>query len=267
MKNISKKTLINIKNILVPIAIDAAKLIMDNVNSKIEIKEDGTPVTIADKKADEFIHNNLKNNFSNIPILSEERTIPNNCYGKNLHWIIDPLDGTKSFIEGGNDFSVCISLVMNESPILGCITHPPTLHTWTGGKIIGSEKHNKKNNKNINCREIPASGPVITISRHHVGPKLKEWLSNINYSKTKKLGSALKFCLLAEGRADIFPRTSETFEWDSAAGQAIVEGAGGKVTQINNNPMIYGRSDKKNPNFIAFGKSNWKNFLKEKYID
>jgi len=267
MKNISRKTLINIKNILIPITIGAAKMIMNNKNSKTEIKDDGTPVTIADKKADEFIHNNLKKNFSNIPILSEERKIPANCYGKNLHWIIDPLDGTKSFIEGGEDFSVCISLVINQSPILGCITHPPTLHTWTGGKIIGSEKHYKKNKKNINCRNIPTSGPIITISKHHVGPKLKEWLSNINYSKTKQLGSALKFCLLAEGKADIFPRTSATFEWDSAAGQAIVEGAGGKVTQMNNNPMIYGRLDKKNPNFIAFGKSNWKNFLKEKYID
>ena len=141
MKNISRKTLINIKNILIPITIGAAKMIINNKNSKTEIKDDGTPVTIADKKADEFIHNNLKKNFSNIPILSEERKIPANCYGKNLHWIIDPLDGTKSFIEGGEDFSVCISLVINQSPILGCITHPPTLHTWTGGKIIGYEKH------------------------------------------------------------------------------------------------------------------------------
>ena len=94
-----------------------------------------------------------------------------------------------------------------------------------------------------------------------------EWLSKINYSETKSIGSALKFILIAEGKADLFPRTSETFEWDSAAGQAIVEGAGGQVEQMNKEPMIYGRKDKKNPNFIAYGMKNWTKFLKENGFD
>ena len=99
MKNISSKNLIDIQKLLAPIARNAGKLIMNNLNAKIEIKSDGTPVTIADKKADEFIYNNLKNNFSDIPILSEERIIPAECYG-TIYWIIDPLDGTKSFMKG-----------------------------------------------------------------------------------------------------------------------------------------------------------------------
>ena len=267
MNNISKKSLIEIKNILLPIAINACKLIMNNKDSNIEIKKDGTPVTIADKAADNIIHKSLKKHFSNIPILSEERKIPIGCYGNNLHWIIDPLDGTKSFIEGGQDFSTCISLVKNKSPILGCIGHPPSLNCWIGGKKIGTYKKKHNTIKNIYCREIPFKGPTIAISRHHIGPKLKTWLSNINYFETKEIGSALKFSLLAEGKADIFPRTSPTFEWDSAAGQAIVEGAGGTVMQMNSNQMIYGRKDKKNPNFIAFGKENWSDYLKEKNID
>ena len=262
MVNISSQNLIEIKNILIPIAVNASKLIMENLNAKMEIKNDGTPVTLADKKADEFIYEKLKANFSNIPILSEERKIPTECYGNNLHWIIDPLDGTKSFIEGGDDFCVCISLVFNKLPILGCICHPPSLDLWIGGKLIGSDKYSKDLSKSINCRKIPLSGPVVAISRHHVGPKLKKWLSKIHHSETKSIGSALKFILIAEGKADLFPRTSETFEWDSAAGQAIVEGAGGQVEQMNKEPMIYGRKDKKNPNFIAYGMKNWTKFLK-----
>ena len=267
MKNISSKNLIDIQKLLAPIARNAGKLIMNNLNAKIEIKSDGTPVTIADKKADEFIYNNLESNFSNIPILSEERIIPAECYGDNLHWIIDPLDGTKSFIEGGDDFCVCISLVLNKTPILGCISHPPTLDTWIGGKEIGTLKYCKDNTKKIYCRKIPNTGPVIAISRHHIGPKLKDWLSKINHSQTKKIGSALKFCFIAEGKADLFPRTSQTYEWDSAAGQAIIEGAGGQVLQMNNKPMIYGRRDKKNPNFIAYGQKYWTKFLKENDFD
>ena len=104
---------------------------------------------------------------------------------------------------------------------------------------------------------------MISISKHHIGPKLEGWLSSIIYNKKQKIGSALKFTQIAEGKADVFPRTSPTYEWDSAAGQALIEGAGGYVTQMNNKDMIYGREDKMNPNFIAFGRSNWISFLKE----
>ena len=99
---------------------------------------------------------------------------------------------------------MCISLVLNKTPILGCISHPPTLDTWIGGKEIGTLKYCKDNTKKIYCRKIPNTGPVIAISRHHIGPKLKDWLSKINHHQTKKIGSALKFCFIAEGKADLF---------------------------------------------------------------
>ena len=117
--------------------------------------------------------------------------------------------------------------------------------------------------KKINCRAIPKEGPTIAISKHHVGPKLTAWLENINYYKTIRKGSAIKFTLIAEGKADLYPRTSPTYEWDSAAGQAIVEGSGGKVLQLSNENLIYGRLNRMNPDFIAFGKSNWPKFLLE----
>jgi 3'(2'), 5'-bisphosphate nucleotidase len=263
MPTLSNKSLIEMRNIIAEISLQASNTIMQNINSPIEIKKDNTPVTKADKESDKLINKLLYSYYPNIPIVSEEREYPKNSFGDNLHWIIDPLDGTKSFIEGHEDFCVCIALSLNKKPILGCIAHPPSEKIWIGGARIGScVKEQDSNYKDINCRNIPKDGPTIAISRHHAGPILRDWLSSIIYVKEKRVGSALKFSLIAEGKADIFPRTTSTYEWDSAAGQAIIEGAGGKVTQMNNNEMVYGRQDKKNPNFIAFGKSNWVKFLK-----
>ena len=265
MSTLSNQSLLEIKNIIAEISLQAAKVIMQNKNSAIKIKEDDTPVTIADEESDKLINNLLLKNFPNIPIVSEEREYPKNAIGNNLHWIIDPLDGTKSFIESNEDFCVCIALALNQKPIIGCIAHPPSEKIWVGGINIGSSKKEQKYNYHkIYCRNIPNEGPTIAISRHHTGPKLTEWLSSLIYVKEKRVGSALKFSLIAEGKADVFPRTTNTYEWDSAAGQAIIEGAGGKVTQMDNKEMIYGRKDKKNPNFIAYGNPNWIKFLRNK---
>jgi 3'(2'), 5'-bisphosphate nucleotidase len=264
MLSISNNNLYEMKNIITDIADKAAKVVMQNTNSPIEVKHDSTPVTKADIESDKIINIELLTAFPNIPILSEERTAKKNAFGNDLHWIIDPLDGTKSFIEGDTDFCVCIALAFNKKPILGCIAHPPSELIWAGGKKIKSYIKNKNNNfMNISCRDIPVEGPIISISKHHIGPKLEKWLSSIKYCKKQKVGSALKFTQIAEGKADVFPRTSPTYEWDSAAGQALIEGAGGYVTQMNNKDMIYGRKNKMNPNFIAFGRPNWVNFLKE----
>ena len=159
--------------------------------------------------------------------------------------------------------SLGYALALNTKPILGCIAHPPSEIIWVGGSEIGSYKKNSKDDfVEINCRDVPEEGPTIAISKHHIGPKLEKWLSSINFINKLKVGSAIKFTLIAEGKADIFPRTSPTYEWDSAAGEAIIQGSGGQVTQMNGENMIYGREDKKNPNFIAFGRPNWEKFIK-----
>ena len=263
MLPITNKNLYEIKSIIAEIADKAAKVIMQNINSPIEIKADNTPVTKADKESDKLINKELLKAFPNIPILSEERKPQNNAFGNNLHWIIDPLDGTKSFIEGDQDFCVCIALALNTKPILGCIAHPPSETIWAGGSEIGTYKKNSKDDfVEINCRDVPEEGPTIAISKHHIGPKLEKWLSSINFINKLKVGSAIKFTLIAEGKADLFPRTTPTYEWDSAAGEAIIQGSRGYVTQMNGANMVYGREDKKNPNFIAFGRPNWEKFLK-----
>jgi 3'(2'), 5'-bisphosphate nucleotidase len=263
MSPITNKDLYEIKRIIAKIADKAAKVIMQNINSPIEIKADNTPVTKADKESDKLINKELLKAFPNIPILSEERKPQSSAFGNNLHWIIDPLDGTKSFIEGDQDFCVCIALALNTRPILGCIAHPPSEIIWAGGSRIGSYKKNNKDGfVKINCRDVPEEGPSIAISKHHIGPKLEKWLSSIRFINKLKVGSAIKFTLVAEGKADIFPRTSPTYEWDSAAGEAIIQGSSGHVTQMNGENMVYGREDKKNPNFIAFGRLNWEKFIK-----
>ena len=264
MQKLTNQNIIEMKDIITEISLQASKVIIRYKNSQVKIKEDNSPVTKADEESDKIINKLLINYFPNIPIVSEERAYPLNTIGNNLHWIIDPLDGTKSFIEGNEDFCVCIALVFNRKPILGSITHPPSKKVWVGGERIGSFIKTIDNNyQNINCRNIPDEGPTIAISRNHADPILKNWLSSLIYTREKRIGSALKFSLIAEGKADIFPRTSSTYEWDSAAGQAVIEGAGGNVTQMNHEAMVYGRKDKKNPNFVAFGKSDWTKFLKD----
>ena len=264
MPKLTNQNLDKIKDKIIDIALFASNTIMQNLGSTIKIKNDGSPVTTADIKSDQVITEKLSSIFTNFPIVSEEKTAPKNALADKTHWLIDPLDGTKSFIEGSNDFVVCIALINNRSPILGCIAHPPTQKVWIGGKNIGSYvKLPKSNIRKIYCRDIPVRGPTIATSRHHVGPKLKEWLRKIKYYKTISKGSAIKFTLIAEGKLDLYPRTSPTYEWDSAAGHAIVEGSGGKVLQLNNKKLIYGRSNRMNPNFIAFGRSNWSKFLLE----
>ena len=249
---------------IINIALLASNTIMKNIDAKIRYKSDGTPVTDADIQSDKIVTNQIELFSPDIPIVSEEKEIPESASGENTHWLVDPLDGTKSFIEGGNDFVVCIALIKKQVPIFGCIAHPPSQKVWIGGKNMGSYiKLPKLKIKKIFCRDIPAEGPTIATSRHHIGPKLKEWLEKIQYHKTVSKGSAIKFALVAEGKLDIYPRTSPTYEWDSAAGQAIVEGSGGKVLQLNNKKLIYGRSNRLNPNFVAFGRSNWSEFLLE----
>ena len=255
--NILRKRIINI-------SLEAAEVVMQNIGSKKAIKNDGTPVTLADIKSDHIITKNLNLLSPKIPVFSEEGK--NFTAEENLkpHWLIDPLDGTKSFVEGGDDFVVCIAFIKKQIPLLGCIAHPPSKKVWIGGKEFGSYlKFPGMKIRKILCRNIPDEGPSIAISRHHIGPKLEAWLKKIKFQKTFKKGSALKFALLAEGKVDLYPRTSATYEWDSAAGQAIVEGSGGKVHQLNGNKLIYGRPNRMNPNFIAYGNSNWVKFLVE----
>ncbi len=221
-----------------------------------EIKEDKSPVTEADIGANNILFNKLNEIFPNIPVVSEEDKsshilIPKN---HNIYWIIDPLDGTKEFINGRDEFTCNVGLIEDGQPKLGLVSLPAKKLVYLGGKNFGSIKINdSRESKPINYKSIKGLTRVVA-SKSHLNEKTKEFISSL---KTKvdlvQAGSSLKFLKIAEGQADIYPRLGLTSEWDTAAAHAILEGAGGHVKQINGDKLLYGKEDILNPYFIAYG--------------
>jgi 3'(2'), 5'-bisphosphate nucleotidase len=221
------------------ISIMAGRSIMNIYNSeyKKEIKTDGSPLTEADNKSNEIIIKNLKKINPLIPIISEEDSdIPYSVRSKwDTYWLIDPLDGTKEFINKNGEFTTNIALIKNNKPIIGIVHSPTTQETYWGSRMLGSyhidvnEKirkldANKINNNNI-CR--------VVVSRSHKSQKIKEFLKQIGGSTCIESGSSIKFCMIADNKADIYPRFSPTSEWDTAAGQAVAIFSNAKVNLSN----------------------------------
>tara|TARA_A100001011_G_C14118233_1_gene760035 strand:+ start:152 stop:940 length:789 start_codon:yes stop_codon:yes gene_type:complete len=221
-----------------------------------ELKDDKSPVTEADIGANNILINKLNELFPSIPVVSEEDNSSHILIPKNnkIYWIIDPLDGTKEFINGRDEFTCNVGLIENGQPKLGLVSLPAKQLVYLGGKDFGSFKiNNRRELKPIKYNSIKGLTRVVA-SKSHLNEKTKEFISSI---KTKvdlvQAGSSLKFLKIAEGQADIYPRLGPTSEWDTAAAHAILEGAGGKVQQINGENLLYGKEDILNPNFIAHG--------------
>ena len=264
MSDLIKETFIAIEA-----ALDAGKAILDIYESddfEIEFKEDNSPLTKADKAAHDQINRQLK--FSNHPILSEEGFQADYDERKNWKtlWIVDPLDGTKEFIKRNGEFTVNIALIEDKSPILGVIYAPVLDLLYFGNKEIGTFKVERAAQSGgiDNILSTAKKLPLITdsksfnvaVSRSHMNAETKNYLtqlqkehSNIN---TLSSGSSLKFCLVAEGSADCYPRFGPTMEWDTAAGQAICEFANCSVTiGTTSEALRYNRPDLLNPSFIV----------------
>ena len=242
------------------IAEDAGKIITSSVavstTPKYRIKPDLSPVTAADEASNTFIVDSLRAMGSSLPIIAEESLseCPDDLTGHNSFWLVDPLDGTKEFIAGRDEFTVNIALITAGKPMLGVIHLPAQNITYTGHHISGAFKRTgTQEPSRIRVREQPPKGPTILVSRSHLTPETKAWLSDKNVAEYSQAGSSLKFCLLAEGSADLYPRFGRTMEWDIAAGHAILSAAGGKVNTIAGNPLRYGKSGFENPNFVAQG--------------
>ena len=255
-------------------AIEAGKAIMSVYNSSYEIekKSDTSPLTIADKNAHAVIFDILTT--TNIPILSEEgEKIPFEVRKSwDFLWIVDPLDGTKEFIKHNDEFTVNIALIHNNKPIIGVVFCPPlnTLY-FAGSTVKGAFKLTLNDQKFTNPVELLKNAkklPVlneescftVVASRSHLNEETNEFIKSLQgYHKDIQLiskGSSLKFCLVAEGLADIYPRFAPTFEWDTAAAQAIVEFSGGKVVNVaTNSPLIYNKENLLNPSFTVKRKS------------
>lgn len=245
-------------------AILAGSKIMTYYNDiDYSIKQDQSPLTIADIKSNELIKTDLSS-YSNFKILSEEGQQPSwqSRQKWKQFWLIDPLDGTKEFLKKNGEFTVNISLIENNIPILGVIFLPAKNILYYALKGSGSFKcalseFKKKsfflfNEKNkISVSKILGKKIRIVASRSHPSDKLKLWLDKHQNYDLIDAGSSLKFCLVAEGNADVYPRFVGSSEWDIAAGYVILKEAGGVILDENNNQIKFNKKNIRNPNFIA----------------
>lgn len=250
---------------VIEIAKNAAKVIMPyhktkTVTKQFSIKRDQSPVTEADLESNEVIVAGLTS-ISNYPVLAEESEIPDFAKRRTweTYWLVDPLDGTKDFIAGADGFTVNIALIENHQPILGVIVSPIENSCYYAHRDIASRvrqpdgtDHQIKTaswDKKRNLR--------IIASRRHDNKDVDHLLLQGVECDITRVGSAIKFCRIAEGAADFYPRFGPTSEWDTAAGQIIVEQAGGKVVDKNHNVLRYNTQESLiNPHFIAVGDFN-----------
>jgi 3'(2'), 5'-bisphosphate nucleotidase len=220
-----------------------------------EKKSDDSPVTEADKAADAFICEELRRLTPHIPIVSEEGTQDASAMHHGTFWCVDPLDGTKGFIRGGNNFTVNIGLIVNHTPILGIIYVPATGWLYTGVIGEGATRLSPEGHReSIAVRSAPAHGLVAVTSHRHGSEEEQAMMERYGVTQCIPMSSSVKFCRVAEGAADIYPRMGTTMEWDIAAGDAIVRAAGGMVIDMAENaPMHYGKPDFRNGGFVAYG--------------
>jgi len=241
---------------------NAGKIILEIYNTdfsdSIERKEDNSPVTIADKRANNFIVKNLKKLNPNIKIISEESQILE--FDKRIKekylWIVDPLDGTKEFIKKNDEFTVNIALLEDNKPVLGVVYTPVTNELFWAIKSKGAFSLKKKivSKLKTNNKKLSSENIRILLSRSHLDEKTILKLKEFNNPSVKYIGSSLKFLIIAEGNADIYFRHTPTMEWDIAASHIILEEAGGAIKNIlNNKNIIYNKKSLVNPGFIAIG--------------
>jgi len=220
-------------------------------------KDDKTPVTEADLASERVIVAMLTEAFPDIPVISEE-TVPANGFERPAHrfWLVDPLDGTREFVARNGEFAVLIGLVEDRHPVLGVVHGPALGVTYTAhGPGTAMRRHAGGAFEPIQARVPGPDGVVVVHSRSHENSRrLAEYFEGRAVLERVKCGSALKFGVLAAGEADFYPRFGTTMEWDTAAGQAVLEAAGGHVFNLTDGSLEYGKPGLKNDGFLAWGK-------------
>ena len=217
----------------------------------IETKKDDSPVTKADLDAHYLLVNGLAKITPNIAIVSEEdpasQIVPqtHNCY-----WLIDPLDGTKEFINRNGQFTVNLALIEDNAPSFGFVSTPIDQTLYWGGQQLGAWRLRDDSIETLQTQAHHSPKRVVA-SRSHLNDATLDFITNLGPTTLVQAGSSLKLLRIAEGEADIYPRLAPTCEWDTAASQAVLEGAGGKVTQVDGSPMQYGKVNILNPHFVA----------------
>jgi len=222
-------------------------------------KSDASPVTLADGRAEAIILRILAQATPDIPVIAEEQAEAQGLPDRipQRFWLVDPLDGTKEFVKRNGEFTVNIALVEHDRPVLGVIGIPVKGVAYgAAGRGTARVTEFGGRTRRIRARACPDAGATVAYSRSHADtPRLEAWLAEYAIAERIVAGSALKFCLIAEGSADLYPRFGPTMEWDTAAGQALVEAAGGSVTTLDGRPFRYGKVGFRNPGFVVRGRS------------
>ena len=258
------------------IAEQAGQAILEIYNQRdpveVETKSDDSPVTAADQAAHRIIVDQLSALTPDIPIFSEESEAVEYSERQkwNPYWLVDPLDGTKEFINRTGEFTVNIALVEDNEPVAGVVTVPLKDQAYVGGQGVGAHKIDAGQWQEIKVRKVPGKELVVVGSRRHGAERLNKILENMGTqgyeTDMTSMGSSLKFCLIAEGKADVYPRLAPTSEWDTAAAQAVLMEAGGRVVATDFSPLTYNRQESVlNPEFFALGDPDmdWKELLKD----
>lgn len=251
---------------LIEIALAGGREVIDVYGSEIDatLKSDSSPVTQADIRCEAVVTEALSRMSPDIPVVAEEAaaggSIPETC---EIFYLVDPLDGTKEFINRNGDFTVNIALIDKGVPVSGIVYAPALNRLWVGADGEGAFEAEVVDGaagplKPIRARTAPEAITAVG-SRSHGSDATKVWLERYAVENLVSRGSSLKFCLVASGEADVYPRLGRTMEWDTAAGDAVLRAAGGLVTTLDGAPLLYGKRgqsedvDFANPHFVAYG--------------
>jgi 3'(2'), 5'-bisphosphate nucleotidase len=222
----------------------------------VDFKDDESPLTMADKASHEVIQAALLKEYQDIPVISEEGEPVDYAVRKNFNrfWLVDPLDGTKEFIKRNGEFTVNIALIENRNPVLGVIYVPvKDIMYWSDGVNAWKDENGVKKQLTVSHK---TKGLTAVRSASHASPEEDAVLNQYDVQHTISRGSSLKFCMVADGTADIYYRHGPTMEWDTAAGQAIVQSAGGRMFDASlTNPFQYNKEDQRNGSFLCLGTS------------
>jgi len=231
-------------------------------NFAVQDKADASPVTAADEAAEKIILADLAVIAPEVPVVAEESV----AAGKvpviaERFFLVDPLDGTREFISRRDEFTVNVALIEQGEPVLGVVFAPARRELYWGDVRQGKAGHIDADPDGtmpsmgtaIRARAVPAAGLTAVASRSHRTPETDTFLANYPVAEFRSIGSSLKFCLVAIGEADLYPRLGPTMEWDTAAGHAVLSAAGGVVTTLEGEPFRYGKPGFRNGNFVAWG--------------
>ncbi|KAB2851717.1 MAG: 3'(2'),5'-bisphosphate nucleotidase CysQ [Hyphomicrobiaceae bacterium] len=259
----------DLTSLIVPLAIEAGEAVLRHYRNgvAVETKADLTPVTAADREAEAIILSGLARHFPAIPVVAEESVAEGRIpKAASRFFLVDPLDGTREFVARRGEFTVNIALIDNESPVFGLVYAPAT-----GELCVARDRADARETRldpeaaridpslfawrPMRARSPDPDGLVVLASRSHLDQATSDLIGRYKVKSLANAGSSLKFCALARGTADFYPRLGRTMEWDTAAGEAVLRAAGGSVSQIDGRPMRYGKASEgyRNPGFLAWG--------------